>query len=265
MKVFTYKNYIQCIHTLRLNTLSQLAEESTEYRLETKENNLLDKQIRKLLKDTEELAQFINMILMPKEKVQSKELILYTNGNISKEADIIYQIKNKEMYFWIKHQSSIDNNIQYKILNDCIDIIRKFSRNQKNKKMYTYPIIVPIVIYTGENKWKFPKKAKKRVMDDYLLDNYQVDLDYNLIDIKKISNQILLESNTLFSNVILIEKAQTKEEMIENLASIIKATKKSEKLKKLVIIMNYLLDNLLQDILEKIEKKQINISSNVYN
>ena len=65
MKVFTYKNYIKCIHTLRLNAIFQLAEENANYNIFAKINsktqqtkqisNNLDKMISKLFISVEKI------------------------------------------------------------------------------------------------------------------------------------------------------------------------------------------------------------------
>ena len=59
MNVFTYKDYIKCIHTLRLNAIFKLAEESSKYRLDI-ENTEDKKVIKNILKDKNEMAIFIN-------------------------------------------------------------------------------------------------------------------------------------------------------------------------------------------------------------
>ena len=45
MNVFTYKDYIKCIHTLRLNAAFKLAEESSKYRYTNDDSE--DKKIKK--------------------------------------------------------------------------------------------------------------------------------------------------------------------------------------------------------------------------
>ena len=85
MKVFTYKNYIKCIHTLRLNAIFQLAEENANYNINrNKINNRHDKLIKNILKDEKEMRKFINDFLEPNEKIQSQDLIKYTNSYITK-------------------------------------------------------------------------------------------------------------------------------------------------------------------------------------
>ena len=108
------------------------------------------------------MAQFINGFLEPNEKIESKNLVKYTNSYINKkfkvkEADLVYKLKNKEIFFLVEHQSSIDNSMPYRILNYCIDIMQEWSRTRKIKRETKYPIIVPIIIYTGNEKWKIPK------------------------------------------------------------------------------------------------------------
>ena len=49
MKVFSYNDYIRCIHHLRLNAVMQFAEETSQYG-ETK--NTHDKLAKIILKDT---------------------------------------------------------------------------------------------------------------------------------------------------------------------------------------------------------------------
>ena len=41
----------------------------------------------------------------------------------------------------------------YRMLNYCVDIIYDWNISVKIKKGIEYPIIVPIVIYTGVDKW----------------------------------------------------------------------------------------------------------------
>ena len=64
----------------------------------------------------------------------------------------------------------------------------------------------------------------------------------------------------MFGNVMFIEKAENKKELISNLDIIIKSTKNKENLKELANIINYLLDDILEEniqeeLLEKIDKK----------
>lgn len=266
MKAFTYKDYIKCIHTLRLNAVLQLAEEGTEYNMQQKKmKNRHDKLAKSILKDEKEMAQFINGFLEPNEKIESNNLIKYTNSYINKkfkvkEADLVYKLKNKEIFFLVEHQSSIDNSMPYRILNYCIDIMQEWSRTRKIKRETKYPIIVPIIIYTGNEKWKIPKNFKEKQIGDYVFENYKIDLEYNLVEINKLSKKFLLQKRSLFGYGMIIEKSKNKQELRENLGMIVEHIKNKDQLDEIKNIILYLLNDSLEEgareeLIEKIEIK----------
>ena len=180
MKIFSYNDYIKCIHTLRLNTVMQLAEESSSYNI-GKENthnkhDKHDKLMKSILKNKKEMSKVINNFLELNELVKEENLIKYTNSYInrkykSNEADIVYKLKNKEIYFLIEHQSTVDSRMPYRILNYCIDIIQEWCKTNRNRRISKYPVVVPIVIYTGDRKWNVPINFK-----DILLLVQQLDI-----------------------------------------------------------------------------------------
>lgn len=244
----------------------QLAEESAKYNLNRVEKKYShDKLIKNILQDKKEVTQFINQFVEPREKVKEEELIRYTNSYItkkykSKEADLVYKLKNQDMFFLIEHQSTIDNNMPYRMLNYCLDIMQEWSRNKKIGKNTSYPIVVPIVIYTGRQKWKVSKNFREKQIGDYVFERYKIDLEYNFIDINKLPRQILLQKDSMFSYIMFLEKAENKEELVENLEIIIQSTQNKKILEEFVNIISYLLENTLEEeiqqkLLEKIERK----------
>lgn len=266
LKVFTYSRYIKYIHTLRLNAVLQLAEENAEYHLNNAEKKYShDKLVKNILQNKKEATEFINQFLEPREEVKAENLVRYTNSYItkkykSKEADLVYKLKNQEVFFLIEHQSTIDNSMPYRMLNYCLDIMREWSRNRRIRRNTRYPIIVPIVIYTGNQKWKFSKNFKEKQIGNYVFERYKIDLEYNFVDVNKISRQILLEKDTMFGYAMFLEKAKNYKEVIENLEIIIKSTKNKENLKEIADMIRYLLDNILEEntqqkLLEEIERK----------
>ncbi len=218
MKIFTYREYIKCIHTFRLNAVMQLAEESVEYQLEgsNKKDTKEGEEIKKILQNKEEVSELINQFLEPREKIKKEELMSYQNSYIirkhqSKEVSFIYKLRRQEIFFLIEHQSSINSHISYQLLNYCLDIMQEWGKNKKTHKIVRYPIIVPIIIYTGSQKWKIEKKEKD------IEKRYKMQIDYNLIDINKISKQTLLEKNTMFGYTMFLEKVKNKKERMQNM------------------------------------------------
>ena len=271
MKVFSYGDYIKSIHIVKRNIVNGLAEESEKYSFDTTkgdkiiENKPHDKLIKDILKDKNEIVNLVNKFLKPNEKIFEKNIEKYTNSYItrrykSKEADIVYKMKDIDIYFLIEHQSTVDYNMPYRILNYCIDIIQEWKREQKGKKIYRYPIVVPIVVYTGKTKWSVSKNYKDQQLKITTYEKYRIDLAYNLIDINLYSTNDLLQKGTMFSYALLIEKSKDKEDLIKYLKLIINKENDKEKLDKISNIIIYLFNGILEKagqkkLLEIINKK----------
>lgn len=263
MKVFTYKDYIRSIHQLRLNAVMELAEEKNNY---VKTRNTHDKLAKIVIKDKDEVIKFINNFIKPKEKLECNDLIKYTNSFINrkyryKEADLVYKIKNKNVFFLIEHQSSVDGTMLTRLINYCIDIIYEWSRTASNfKGKVEYPIVVPIVIYTGKEKWNIPRNFEQKQTEDNTYNNYKISMNYNLIEIHKISINKLLNENSLFGYGMILEKSKNYEELTKNVELILNSKIDSKMLAKLKEIFICLLKNSIEDsfkeeIIEKIDLK----------
>lgn len=265
MKFFTYGDYIKCIHKVRLNEFTNLADENTKYNLmpskNTKEKIIIsennakmkshDRLIKSILKNKTEFSVFINQFLKPKELLGKENLHKYTNSYItpkysSKEADIVYKIKNKNIYFLVEHQSTVDYNMPYRMLNYCVDILQEWSRDKKYKKNLIYPIVVPIVIYTGIEKWTIPTNFKDKQIRYTTFGKYKINLEYNLIDVNKYSKEELLAKKTIFAYMMLLEKSKDKKNIVENIRLIIKNETNKERLNEIIDIAVYLLGDFIE-------------------
>lgn len=220
MKVFTYKDYIRCIHTLRLNEAFKLAEESSKYVLNQEKIEKEKKKILKnMLKDKRKMAIFINDFLETNEKIESKNLIKYDNNYISKkykidERKLIYKLKNKEFFYLVEEVEELDNIVLYEILNYCISIMQEWNITNKIRGENKYPVIVPIIIYTGKKKINLRNKKQIKQMEDYIFKNYNLGLNYNLIDINKISISFLQHKSSVITYVMLQEKLKNEKASI---------------------------------------------------
>ena len=219
MKAFTYRDYIECIHTLRLNAIFKLAEEESFYEIEEKrqeeEKNI--QMIKTILDNKVEMQKFLNKFLNPKIKINDENLIKYTNENIAKkyrikEIELIYKLEKEEIYYLVEIQSKIDSSTPYRILNYCIDIMQEWSKQRKLGNQSKTPIIIPIIIYLGKEKWKISNTKKK--ISDYIFENYNINLNYNVIEINRIPNKLLLENKSMFTEKILLLKAEKAKELL---------------------------------------------------
>lgn len=267
LKTFTYSQYIKCIHTYRLNAVMQLAEGMTEYKLQNKKEKFLHGQLLKsILQNKKEVAGFINKFVEPREKIRQEDLVHCTIGSYitkryrGKEADFVYKLKNKNIFFLLEFQNEMDSKIDYRMLNYCLDIMREWTKNRKEKRVESYPVIVPILIYTGKQRWRSLKEEKENYEEACIFEGNNPSFEYNFVDMNKFSKQILLEKGGILSYVMFLEKSEGMEELPRNLESIIETTKNKRELLELFSMIKHTLPDTLSEksqgeLLNKIEKR----------
>ena len=193
-----------------------------------------------VLDQKEEAVKFINKTL--KLNIKKEEIEKYNSSFISKtfqnkEADIVYKIKDKNIFFLIEHQSKIDYSMLFRLLEYEVAIIRSAIDKSKIKnKSYKIPLVMPIVLYTGKQKWNANKYLEKSQEKIQCL-NIKIG-NYSLVDINNYTEKELLEDNTFISKMMLIEKSKNTEEIAETLEKIISKTQKEDKelLKRIIEI-----------------------------
>ena len=259
MKVFTYSDYIRCIHNLRRKDITGLAEEEVQYNLKVnnKKNNnertdkSHDKLIKDILKDKKEVAGLVNQFFKPNEKVKANNLQKCSNSFVTKkfksqEADIVYKLKDKDLYFLIEHQSTVDYNIPFRVLDYSMDIVEDWKKGKRINKIFKYPTVVPIVIYTGQTKWNVPKNIKYQQIKVTIYEKYRIDFGYNFIDVNEYSVEELLAKDTMFGYCMILEKSRNTKDFVENVKCIIKIENDIVRLEKLADIIVYLFGNVLE-------------------
>lgn len=138
------------------------------------------------------------------------------------ESDILYKLKEKEIYFLIEHQSTVDFSMAERILEYCVEIIRKIKKERIiNYKKEDMPGIYPIVLYTGKRKWT-AKTELIQMQKDYYGIEKRLNCSYLLIDINKQTKEELIKERSSIAKAMLMEKVQNKEELLEVLEKVVK-------------------------------------------
>ena len=187
MKSFTYFDYIKCIHTLRLNAVFKIAEGGEKYNL-TKEKE--KKILKEKIINNHKIAELINKFLEPRENIEKENLIRCFDNKkhkfSTKKPDYIFFYTKQNLIFIIEEENEINDRVKYKMLNYCIDYMQECNRKMKEEKEKRYLMIIPIVIYTGKERVKLnDRKDRRKNISEYIFENYDIDFDYNLIDINK--------------------------------------------------------------------------------
>lgn len=200
-----------------------LNEEVAEYKYDNKKiNHIHDKTFRKILDYKKEFTIFINKIFNLEEKLEEKDIEKYNRKFVSvdytnQESDVIYKLKNKEIFILVEHQTKIDKKMPIRILKYELEIIR--SRMDENNRL-EFPIIIPIVLYTGKQRWNakinYPSYNSE-------LARYRgiKKVEYNLVDINDYTIEDLYKENSILTKIMILEKSNKYIEIINNVDKIV--------------------------------------------
>lgn len=224
IEIFTYKEHL--LYEKFINErVHELQEESFTYKkINHKLHNEHDKIFRKILDNKQEAVNFINKTLkleIKQENLEKYNSSFITNDLINQESDVIYKMKNKNIFFLIEHQTKVDYSMAYRILEYENEIIKSaIDYNKLKQKGYKFPLVISIVLYTGNTKWD-AKKYIKDIQEN--LEGYEEIqfARYNIVDVNEISNDELLKDESFLTKAMLIEKAKYKEELVKYLDDIV--------------------------------------------
>lgn len=204
---------------------NKIEEAEERYSKESSTKNVHDTSFRNVLANKREAYLFINNTLKLKnteneiamEQLEQCDNRYITKTYYNKETDILYKIKNRQVYFLIEHQSSVDYEMPKRIMEYVIEILRKNveDREVKNKR-YKLPLIIPIVLYTGNKKWN---------VKDYIVEIQEEISGYKnrefgkyiLVDANKYKEKELIEKEGVLSKIILLERTKDIEKTYEKI------------------------------------------------
>ena len=187
-------------------------------------NNEHDKIFRTVLDKKTDVSKFLNKFLGLNIKIE--ELEKYNSSYIdlkfkNKEADIVYRIKDKNIFLLIEHQTKIDKDMPYRLLDYSNGIMRSASEDKKR------PSVIPIVLYTGKTKWKIENETIEK--QHFFKEVKLIDGEFNLIDINDFSKKELLEDDIFITKMMLVEKCKDEIEMVQALEKIENKIKEEDK------------------------------------
>ena len=221
MVIFSYIEYLKYSRIIKEEY--SLNEEVAEYKYDNKKiNHIHDKTFRKILDDKKEFTIFINKIFNLEKKLEEKDIEKYNRKFVSvdytnQESDVIYKLKNKEIFILVEHQTKIDKKMPIRILKYELEIIR--SRMDENNRL-EFPIIIPIVLYTGKQRWNakinYPSYNSE-------LARYRglKKVEYNLVDINDYTIEDLYKENSILTKIMILEKSNKYIEIINNVDKIV--------------------------------------------
>ncbi len=256
MYLFTYQDYLKYSKE-RVWRL----EESEKYIYDEEQEKIhqyKDKIFKEILSNKREFIRFIQKYLKGNEfesltendiEKYNKEFI--TSKFEKRESDNIYKIPKFNMYIIIEHQSQIDYKMPERITEYSVELMRDIDRNNKDL-IGSSAVIVPIVLYTGNRKWKIFEEHEEMYKFEFKVFEYA---KYNLVDINDYTIKELIKEDTGMSKALLFEKTNSKEELKETMNEIFKKELTKEEKEYIALIFKY--SNKIRKIMPKERKEYI--------
>ncbi len=169
------------------------------------------------------LLQIDEKSISPNE-IEKYDASFITRDYHNREADIIYRDKNdKDRFYLIEHQTTVDYRMPLRILEYYNEIVRKEKDYKKITKDSKFPIILSMVLYTGKTIWN----AKRSLQEGQPDVNYKLKAPklaeigtYMLYDINKYTDEELLKEKGILIKIILLDRAENTEEIREKINEI---------------------------------------------
>lgn len=193
--------------------------------------NIHDKLVKEKLSQKEIAIDFLENYL-PKELLEiinlNKIEILkdsYVTGNLEEYfSDILYKVKIEEetgyVYVLFEHKSYYDKDVGLQLLEYMIQC---WQRNKKSKEKL--PVILPIVIYHGKEKWQKGNKLSDILeIKDERLRKYVPDFEYIFYDICRYSEKEII-GKTEIKLLLRLLKYGSMESLKEELKTILELLK----------------------------------------
>ena len=134
-----------------------------------------------------------------------------------KEADIVYEanLNGRIIIFYVllELQSKVDYRMPYRLLLYIAEILRHYYNhadvNERDNKDFKFPVVFPIVFYSGKDTWTVPLNLKEMFSDYTTFGDYVLNFKYMLVNAKGYDNTTLKNfSSKLLGLVLMLEKSK---------------------------------------------------------
>ena len=210
--------------------VKKYAKESEEFnKNKSKIDKEHDKIIKRVFQSKKEATRFISKVIG--RKIKPSDLIVSQNSFVTselryREADIVYKIRNKNVVILIEHQTRVDYRMAYRILNYQIEIMRA-NEVENPKKEDKECLVIPIVLYTGKEKWtakNYIKEIQERLYEEKIIKRGEIELGtlgyYALVDVNNYTKEELLKEEGILSKIMLIEKERNTKDLVRTMFEI---------------------------------------------
>lgn len=139
-----------------------------------------------------------------------------------------------------------------RIIEYQIEILRTYSLKKRGRKT-KIPLIIPIVLYTGDKKWDAKEYIveMEETLNGYISEEFG---RYLVVDMNKYRKENLVQMKGMLSKIVLLDSSKSQEELKENY-KLINKYKMNEEEKELLDEYTY---NVASKILNKNDLEEVN-------
>ena len=213
-----------------MDLVKKYAKESEEFnKAKSKIDKEHDKIVKRVFQSKKEAARFISKVIS--KKVKPSDLLASQNSFVTtelryREADIVYKIRGRNIVILIEHQTRVDYRMAYRILNYQIEIMRA-NEVENPKKEDKECLVIPIVLYTGKEKWtakNYIKEIQEKLFKNIKVKPEKIELGtlgyYTLVDVNNYTKEELLKEEGILSKIMLIEKERSTQDLVRTIFEI---------------------------------------------
>jgi len=142
-----------------------------------------------------------------------------TKGYGKIDSDVIYKLKiaGSDVYFYvlIELQSKVDFTMPFRLLRYMVELKNDIFENTdgriRSRKGFRMPAIVPIVLYTGKNRWT-PAMTYREYTEDGggIFGDYIINFRYLLCDLNRLDDEVIEPVEDPLDAVFVVEKKRLK-------------------------------------------------------
>ena len=241
----------------------------------------MDAAFRKILSDTDIIYELIKLFIpqlisihnISKDDIHIEKTEFLSSDLKVKRVDVLVRISKNDyeafLFVLIEHQSSKDFNMPFRLLDYMTRIWGSYIQDKKDEaknKVFKYPQIIPIVLYTGKGNWTVERDIKEKIRYAKGLEEYVPSFKYLVIELSQIEKEWLLRVKGILSKLLYTLKINGKEEeAIKELEDLIEAIKelKGREVEKFFDMMKVLLIGegvsveKVEEIVEELRKGEV--------
>jgi predicted transposase/invertase (TIGR01784 family) len=131
------------------------------------------------------------------------------------DSDIIYKLKldgsDVYLYVLLELQSKVDFTMPFRLLRDMVELLNfifgETSEEDRERKDFKLPAIVPIILYNGEGNWTAVRSYREYTENHDVFGNSIIDFNYLLFDLNRTDDESIASTKKLLDAIFALDKA----------------------------------------------------------